>query len=132
MFKVCLKKGYDEKEIIHIKKSEKNNKSEIMSKMGKMPNILKLKGNIVHSIKGRDIENSPHKLYDLSSSESCDGDGGATLGTRMEEEALEALLMKRRNHGSRPSSLPNTKYWLPLSELEALSYELVCPSLICK
>ena len=80
MFKVCLKKGYDEKEIIHTKNSEKNSKSEIMSKMVKMHNTLKLKRNIVHSIKGRDIENSPHKLYDLSSSESCDGDGGGHIG----------------------------------------------------
>ena len=47
----------------------------------------------------------------------------------MEEEAPEASLMKRRNHGSKPSSSPNTACWLPLSELEALAYDLVLISL---
>ena len=37
--------------------------------------------------------------------------------------------MKRRNHGCKPLSSPNTACLLPLSELEALAYELVLLSL---
>ena len=37
--------------------------------------------------------------------------------------------MKRRNRGSKPSGSPNTVYYLPFSELEALSYKLMHPSL---
>ena len=40
-----------------------------------MPNTPKLKVIIVRSITERDIENSPHKLGDLSLSNSCGGDG---------------------------------------------------------
>ena len=47
-----------------------------MSKMGRMPNTPKLKVKIFHSVKGRDIGNSPHKLGDLSSFDPCGGDGG--------------------------------------------------------
>ena len=47
-----------------------------MSKMGKMHNTPKLKSSIVCNVKGRDIENSPHKFGDLSSSDYCGGDSG--------------------------------------------------------
>ena len=44
--------------------------------MGRMPNTPKLKANIVHSIKVRDIENSSQKLGDFSSFDCCGGDSG--------------------------------------------------------
>ena len=47
MFKLCLKKGYEEKEIIHSKNLEKNSKSKIMSKNGQIPNTPKLKVKIL-------------------------------------------------------------------------------------
>ena len=44
--------------------------------MGRMANTPKLKANIVHSIKVRDIENSSQKLGDFSSFDCCGGDSG--------------------------------------------------------
>ena len=37
------------------------------------------------------------------------------MGTRLEEEVLVAMLMKRMSHGSRPSISPSTMCWIPLS-----------------
>ena len=51
IFKVCLKKGYLEKEIIHSKNLKKNSKRvKSCPKMGKMPNTHKLKVKILSTI----------------------------------------------------------------------------------
>ena len=50
-------------------------------------------------------------------------------GTQLKEEALEASLMRRMSHGSRPSSSPNTACWLPLSDFESPACELAHPSM---
>ena len=97
MSKMYLKKGYEEKEIIHnINPKKKRDNSETISKMGKMPNTPELKVKIVHDVKGKDIGNSPQKIGDLSSFDSCGGDvgchienlngGGGTRGIADEEE----------------------------------------------
>ena len=51
----------------------------------------------------------------------------AMTGPQLEKEALEASLMRRMSHSSRPSSFPNTTCWLPLSDFESPTCELVHP-----
>ena len=53
----------------------------------------------------------------------------AMTGSQLEKEALEASLMRRISHDIRPSSLPNTACWLPLSNFESLVCELAHPSM---
>ena len=51
MFKVCLKKEYEEKGIIHCKNSEKDSKRvKSCPKLGKVPNTPKLKEKILSII----------------------------------------------------------------------------------
>ena len=66
----------------------------------------------------------------MSSLDSWDGDGyvdGGHEGTQLEEEALEASLMRKISHDSRPSSSPSTGCWLHLSDFESPTCELVRP-----